>query len=394
MINKQPEEQQERRYRYRATVSVSRPVVRRGTASQSQTYDRTRLQGLKKSQGRQATAVRRRVTLPHEAIQPLSWAERHERYRQLQRTPSTYPQLVERTLSQTGRPAPRGQLRTTKLQARRGQDVPVPVRRKRRRGNGFWGRFFGFLIVLIIIVGGGSFALISSTFHIQHLLISGTQNQDLLASIQKAGIQGQDIFLFNQSALVAHLEALPLVAAISIKVQLPDTVLVKVQERVPVLLWQSSQDTFGVAQDGTIIAVLAGLDKGENVQNLSKVIDKRTDMQVHPGTRLSAQDILFVEQLFQQLPASQGVAPFTLQYRDKIVVGGRTVPANEGGKGSYVVVSANGWQAYLGDETNSNSLANRLLELERVLGLAREQHLKLATIDLRFGLRPTYTLKS
>jgi hypothetical protein len=35
-----------------------------------------------------------------------------------------------------------------------------------------------------------------------------------------------------------------------------------------------------------------------------------------------------------------------------------------------------------------------LVELQRILTLAQKQQLHLATIDLRFGLRPVYTLKS
>jgi hypothetical protein len=34
-----------------------------------------------------------------------------------------------------------------------------------------------------------------------------------------------------------------------------------------------------------------------------------------------------------------------------------------------------------------------LIELQHILALAQEQQLQLATIDLRYGLHPVYTLK-
>jgi len=57
-------------------------------------------------------------------------------------------------------------------------------------------------------------------------------------------------------------------------------------------------------------------------------------------------------------------------------------------------VSSNGWLAYLGNADDSNPLDNRLVELQQILNYAQQQQLNLATIDLRFGLRPVYTLKS
>lgn len=380
MNRMQPDGQNTRRYRYRATSSVTRPVVRRQEASQ-------------RNEREQDQAYRgRRVTMPREVVQPPSWAERHERFHQPQAHQPLRRRMVQRTLAQTGRPAPVGQMRVNKPLPRSRAGSPVPVRSGRQRGIGrFWRRLFGFLVLLAVVVGGISFALTSSAFHIQQVDISGTQNPGLIEAIRHMGIQGQNIFLLNSSALVARMEALPLVAAASLGISLPNRVTVAIQERVPVLLWQSGKNTYGVAQDGTVIAPLSELGSGER---LALVVDKRHKVQVRPGTRLSAADVVFVAQVFDRLAGTEGVAPFTLQYVDSITSGGQAEPANLAGSGSYVVVSTSGWLAYLGDASNSNPLANRLLELQQILSIARQQHLQLATIDLRFGLRPVYTLKS
>lgn len=380
MNRKQPDGPDTRRYRYRATSSTTRPVIRRQEASQ-------------RNEREQGQAYRgRRVTMPHEVVQPVSWAERHERFRQPQADRPPQRRLVQRTLAQTGRPAPVGQFRTNRPLPRRRPGSPVPVRSGRQRGIGrFWRRLFGFLALLAVVVGGISFALTSSTFHVQQVNISGTQNPGLIEAIRHMGIQGQNIFLLNSPALIARMEALPLVASASLAISLPSRVTVAIQERVPVLLWQSGKNTYGVAQDGMVIAPLSELSGGER---LAMIIDKRHAAQVRPGTHLRTADIAFAEQVFVQLPGIQGAAPFTLQYVDSIAVAGQPEPANQAGGGSYVVVSTSGWQAYLGDATNSNPLANRLQELQQILSIARQQHLQLATIDLRFGRRPAYTLKS
>ncbi len=391
MTRKQPGGQNTRRYTYRATASVSRPLVRRNTSGQRGPRAESLARDARREQERAQVARGRRVTLPHETVQPLTWAERRERFRQPQAQQPARARLVQRTLAQTGRAAPVGQMRGSRPLPRRRAASPVPARSRAQRGPRFWRKLLGFLVLLIVVGGGIGFALISPTFHVQQLSIEGTQNQGLIATIRHMGIQGQNIFLLNQSALVTRLEALPLVASAGLSIQLPSSIAVTIRERVPVLLWQSGNSIFGVGQDGVVIAPLSQLSGADR---LGLVIDKRTGVGMHPGTHLRAQDISFVEQLFAQLPGIEGVSPFTLQYVDTIKAGGQTTPANQAGSGSYVVVSASGWQAYLGDAQNSNSLANRLQELRQILGIARQQHLQLATIDLRFGSRPVYTVKS
>lgn len=381
MNTQQPGGQHTRRYTYRATASVSRPLVRRRTPG-------LRDPRAQNQPERRPGERERRVTLPHEAVQPPTWAERRERFRQPSAPVRSRP--VQRTLAQTGRAAPAGQTRRSQPLARRRATSPVPARsRQAQRGPRFWQKLLGFFTLLAIAGGGIGFALISPTFHVQQLSIEGTQNQALIATIRHMGIQGQNIFLLNQSALLTRLEALPLVASAGLGIQLPASVIVAVRERVPVLLWQSGSTIFGVARDGVVIAPLSQLSEADQ---LALVVDRRRGL--HPGTRVPPGEVLFVEQAFASLPGIEGVSPFTLLYVDTLQEGTRSVPANRAGSGSYVVVSANGWQAYLGDAQNSSPLATRLQELRQILDMARQRRLRLATIDLRFGPRLEYTVRS
>jgi cell division septal protein FtsQ len=382
MTKQQPDKQNIRRYKYHTTSAVAYPIVRRRASSQ---YEKAQEQRTYVA----PNATGRRVTAPHQAVQPLSWAERHERFRNPQVEQPVQARLVPRTFAQTGVPAPTGQKRISKVSPRQRAGSTIPTRRKRGISR-FWRRLFGLLIVLVVIGGGINFALTSPTFHVQQVQVAGTKNADLISAIRHLGIQGQDIFLLNQTELLGRLEALPLVRAASLNIQLPNMVTVTIQERIPVLFWQNGRTIYGLDQDGIAIAPVNELGGSHG---LATVLDQRQGVNMHSGTSITAAQIVFAQQLVQQLPALPGVAPFSLQYVNRIVVHGQSEPANQAGAGCYIIVSAHGWQAYIGDAVNSNSLANRLLELRQILSIAQQGHVQLATIDLRFGLRPTYTVQ-
>jgi hypothetical protein len=98
--------------------------------------------------------------------------------------------------------------------------------------------------------------------------------------------------------------------------------------------------------------------------------------------------------VFQRLPRVAGITDFTLLYDDTTPATHVNGQINTGEYESYVVKSTAGWSAYLGGPRDANPLDNRLIELQQILALAQQQQLNLATVDLRFGLRPVYTLKS
>jgi hypothetical protein len=99
-------------------------------------------------------------------------------------------------------------------------------------------------------------------------------------------------------------------------------------------------------------------------------------------------------ELFARLPNVVGITDFTLRYDDVVPATLAKNLAAYQSYGSYVVVSKAGWVAYLGGPNNANPLDNRLIELQQILTMAQQQQLHLATVDLRFGLRPVYTLKN
>ncbi len=326
-------------------------------------------------------------------VPPSTWTMRADRQEQVRRRRGhTYTALVPRTLAQMEMPASSGRMRAMRLaQQQHNGGSPIPVRSGRRgRRAGFFARVLALLVVLVIGVVGVNFALSNPAFRVQEVSVVGTQNQTLVSSIEHMGIQGQNIFLVDTAALAARIEMLPLVASASLEKQWPDQLTVTVVERVGVLLWQTKQGTYGVDRQGVVIAAAsetAGADQ------LMTVVDMRgrqvgvSGQPIGPGVRVNQADVAFALQVFAQLPQVTGINDFILRYD------AADVAATEG-SGSYVVEGPGGWVAYLGDANDTNPLDNRLVELRHILALAQKQRLQLATIDLRFGLRPVYTLKS
>lgn len=343
---------------------------------------------------------RRVVTVP-DAVPQVAWNEYVERrnrlYAERLRSPKarTYTKMTSRTLAQTGTQAPGGQVRAIKRLPQ--YQTPVPVRSGRRNTRrGFWWKLIGFFTLLTLIVVGTVFVLTNPLFRIEHLSIAGTHNPLLVHNIQQMGIQGQNIFLIDVGSLTSRIDALPMVANASMEKQWPNQMVVTVTERTPVLLWQTRYGTYSVDTSGVVIAPAS---ETTGATNLRTVVDIRKgdnatgrggNTGIRPGTRLNAADIAFAMQVFARLPQMTGVTNFTLRYGDMMPA----PKGSMGGNGVFEVVSHAGWVAYLGGSNDTNPLDNRLIELQQILALAQQQQLNIATIDLRYGLRPVYTLKS
>ncbi len=344
-------------------------------------------------------AGRRVITQP-EVIQSVAGERYIDRRNQLysaRARPQAHPKPRPRTLAQTGLPASSGQMRAIKRPLPRYHASPVPVRSGRNRGRrgGFLWKVLGIFALLAVVVLGASFAMTSPALRVAQVSVIGTQNAMLTSSIQHLGMQGQNIFLIDVVALTARIDMLPAVASVNIEKQLPNQLLVTVTERTPVLLWQTKYGTYSVDKNGVVIAPAS---ETTGADALMTVVDTRSSAAarkgtaatasapIHPGVRLNQADISFAMAVFASLPKLAGITDFTLRYT-------ANGPDNGSSNGSYQIESKTGWLAYLGGANDANPLDNRLVELQQILALAQQQQLNLATIDLRFGLRPVYTLK-
>ncbi|GAC1377894.1 MAG: hypothetical protein NVS4B7_02460 [Ktedonobacteraceae bacterium] len=352
---------------------------------------------------------RRRVVTKPTVIQPDAGdrfvARRNQMYSTRAKAP-TYTNMVPRTLAQTGVRAASGQMRVIKRlpQYHAFPASPIPIRSGRRSAqhSGLLWKILGAFVLLMVVGISANFALTSTAFRVTQVSVVGTQNALLIHNIQHMGMQGQNIFFMDIASLTNRIDLLPMVASANLEKQWPNQLSVTITERQPVLLWQTKQGTYSVDKDGVVIAP-ASETTGTNA--LMTVVDMRACIgnscahadsggQIHPGVRLSRADIIFAMNAFASLPKIVGVTDFVLRYDNAIPATLVNGQKNLASYGSYIVESKVGWLAYLGGPDDANSLNNRLLELQQILAFAQQQQLNLATVDLRFGLRPVYTLKS
>ncbi len=311
--------------------------------------------------------------------------------------PEASREMVPRTLAQTGVHAPGGSIRAIKQLPHyhaAPMASPIPVRSGRRspRRRGLLWKILGAFVLLVLVGLGANFALTSTAFRITQVNVAGTHNTILIEKIQHMGMQGQNIFVMDIAGLTDRIDLLPMVASANIEKQWPNHLLVTVSERQPVLLWQTKQGTYSVDKEGVVIAPAS---ETSGTDALMTVVDTRHlgKNSIYPGMRMNAADIAFVVTAFARLPHIVGGEGFTLRYDDTLPATLANGQHNPGSYGSYVVESKAGWVAYLGGPNDTNPLDNRLSELQQILALAQQQQINLATVDLRFGLRPVYTVK-
>jgi cell division septal protein FtsQ len=250
-----------------------------------------------------------------------------------------------------------------------------PRRRVFRSRRERWLRRLVLIVPLLVALVFGLYALVSAPyFDVQQITIAGTRNGQIIAAIERLHLTGVNIFLADTGSDAALVKTLPPIADASVTRNLPNTLLVQVVERQPVLIWQVGANLYSVDGGGAIISQVQQAD------GLPVMSDEHSlDQQGHPfapGGKIDPKIIQMARQLLEQVPTASGITSFTL--RDTLLYG-------------IVLFSAEGWQARFG---GPDSLQNKINELAAIVQLVRKQGQQLALIDLRFGYYPYYRLKS
>jgi hypothetical protein len=364
-----------------------------------------------------AAAKPQRHVVTHPKTDPsTAWnafAQRQERRRRAaaRQRSKTYVRLEARTYARTGSWATGERTRSRirrPLPTYRRSSIPTRSGRSASgsRRSWFW-KLLGAVAGLIGLGLATNFVFTSSAFRIEQVNVAGTHNEALVGNIQRMGMQGQNIFLVNVPDLKDRIEALPLVSSASLSKQWPNQLTVTVTERIPALLLQTPKGTYSIDSQGVVIAPVSdtsGIDRlkvvvaemnnsGKN-KGQGSTIDRGTGPSVKTGMHLDAAEISFALAVFKSLPQVTGISTFKLRYDGTMYPDTTSGPWTPGSRGSYVVESPDGWIAYLGNAADTNPLENRLIALQQILLLSQKQGEHLATIDVRYGLHPVYTLKS
>ncbi len=242
-----------------------------------------------------------------------------------------------------------------------------------QRRRWLWRLLWSF-VLLFGLAAGIMYLLNADYFRVRHLRIEGTSNPQILTGIQALHLEGANIFLSDPRQDAARIETLPAVASAHVTRSLPDTLLIQVVERQPVLIWQVGDQMLSVDASGVLITQV------QDPQGLPVVSDDHlldhSGKPFAPGEKIDPAIVSLARQLLERLPRELGISKFSL--------------LNTGAYG-MVVNSAEGWQARFGDPQD---LETKIQMLGAILRIAQQHQQPLALVDLRFGFYPYYRLQT
>jgi cell division septal protein FtsQ len=193
----------------------------------------------------------------------------------------------------------------------------VSERRTRSRGTGSRARprlRFGLgparaAAILGLIAGllGLSGLTTTPAFAIRHIDVTALTWTDRAEVIRWLGVEeGANAFQVEAAPLAGRLLELPSIATAEVRVSLPDTVVVNVVEREPILAWRVGDATFLVDRDGVLFALTTA--DAVAAAALPSILDTRLASRsvLGVGTRLDPVDLDAATRLASLKPADVG----------------------------------------------------------------------------------------
>jgi cell division septal protein FtsQ len=131
-------------------------------------------------------------------------------------------------------------------------------------------------LLAILLAGAGIYGLASSNaFQLRRTTVTGatwTPESKILAAL--ALPQGANVFTVHAGDLEQALRAIPSLRGASVEISLPDEVRIAVDERVPLLVWQTVNGSYLVDGDGNLFAQV-GQDTTDATAALPVIADTR-----------------------------------------------------------------------------------------------------------------------
>jgi cell division protein FtsQ len=144
----------------------------------------------------------------------------------------------------------------------RGPVDSAPERRKRRRSRiGAFiragsrsGRLPAFLLSvgLAVLVFG---FLFSGDFPVKVVVVQGNKVAYADAITELSGAMGESIFSVDSQTIAQRVATHPAVASVKVSTEFPDKVVIRLNERVPVLAWHTGDQVALVDERGDVIAI-------------------------------------------------------------------------------------------------------------------------------------------
>jgi hypothetical protein len=185
-----------------------------------------------------------------------------------------------------------------------------PIRRTRtvrRASAGLSPIRAGALLAMLLSAGAVYGVANASTFSFGHLVLEGATFTDP-ADVHRAleGVQGENLFGLRTGPIEAGLADLPTVQGVEVAVRLPESLVVRLEERTPILVWRVGARRYLVDADGRLFARV-GDDAAVATGALPVVEDRRaTSAGLSIGGKLEAVDLDAATRLASLKPADVG----------------------------------------------------------------------------------------
>lgn len=255
--------------------------------------------------------------------------------------------------------------------------LPAPRHRSVRRKGGV-SRYLALLFQALAAVAGARRAIavaslplillaaMVAAFNLPLLKIAqveivGARTLDVSRARASLRLEGNNILSIDAPMIEKVLRQQPAVKEVSVKRQWPNKVLIQVEERRPIALWQTPGGAFAVDEEGY---VLSEATPGP----LPAIVAQEGGVRV--GSRVPRGTLELSRQLFARMEKEVDAPPHQFQYS-----------ASQG----LSVVTDLGWTAVFGDERDLNF---KLATLAAALRVARERKIGFQYVDLRYGERP------
>jgi hypothetical protein len=156
----------------------------------------------------------------------------------------------------------------------------------------------------------------SSAFEYARLQVDGAVFTDLAAAEEAvADARGANLFRLSTAPLAAALEELPAVDTASVSVELPATLVVRLREKTPVVIWRVGARRYLASSEGELFSRLDDAPHAA-AADLPIIDDRRAaSAGLSVGTRLDPQDIDAATRLASLVPTDVGSAADGLQVR-------------------------------------------------------------------------------
>ncbi len=225
-------------------------------------------------------------------------------------------------------------------------------------------------IVTALAIVGVVAVLVATYFspllRVQEIQIAGTTNVDPALATQLADLGGQSMFRLDLRETEARIEALPQVKSAVAQRSWPNTVRIRITERLPWGYWQSGGTTYVIDAEGVVLPHQAALLPGEGAPVIE---DLSSAGLLRQGDRVDGNVVTLFQTTLERAPTTLDID--ALEYTSQA---------------GLTLTTESGYRVILGDSQNADYKLAVWQAMEQELGQAA---LVGRTLDLRYQDRPS-----